>query len=332
VPDCNLFLPGANGECGAMANPNLGQLGSGSTYDPDILEGWGKRATNWEFAAGVRHELLPRMSVDLGYFRRWFQGFLVTDNLTVGQADFDRFSITAPADSRLPGGGGQVIPNLLNLNPAKFGLAADNYVTLAENYGEQTEYWHGVDVNVNARLQNGLVLRGGISTGRRVSDNCEILAAVPETSPLGVPYCHRTESWKGSTQVKMIASYTIPRIDLFVSGLLQSVAGPMISANYTATNAVVQPSLGRPLSGGAANVTVNIVEPGTMYGDRMNQLDVRMGRNIPVGRGRTMLNFDVYNVMNANAVLTENSAFGRWRQPTNVLQGRLGKISLQFDF
>ena len=50
-------------------------------YDPDILDGWGKRATNWEFAASVRHELLPRMSVDVGYFRRWFYGFLVTDNL-----------------------------------------------------------------------------------------------------------------------------------------------------------------------------------------------------------------------------------------------------------
>ena len=45
-----------------------------------------------------------------------------------------------------------------------------------------------------------------------------------------------------------------------------------------------------------------------------------------------MLNFDVYNVLNANAVLTENPAYGRFRQPTNVLQGRLGKISLQFDF
>ena len=97
-------------------------------------------------------------------------------------------------------------------------------------------------------------------------------------------------------------------------------------------NAAVVSSLGRPLSGGATNVTVNIVEPGVMFGDRLNQLDVRMGKVLHLGTGRTMLSFDVYNLLNANPVLTENSAFGRWRQPTNVLQGRLGKISLQFDF
>ena len=130
----------------------------------------------------------------------------------------------------------------------------------------------------------------------------------------------------------MSASYTIPRIDVLVSGLLQSVPGPEIAANYNVPNAAVVPSLGRPLSGGATNVTVNIVEPGVMFGDRLNQLDVRMGKVLHLGMGRTMLSFDVYNLLNANPVLTENSAFGRWRQPTNVLQGRLGKISLQFDF
>lgn len=99
-------------------------------------------------------------------------------------------------------------------------------------------------------------------------------------------------------------------------------------------NVAVVPSLGRPLSCGATNVTGNIVEPGAMYGDPLkNQLDVRMGKVFHhFGMGRTMLSFDVYNLLNANPVLTENSAFGRWRQPTNVLQGRLGKISLQFDF
>jgi hypothetical protein len=332
TPDCDLFATGANGECGAMANPNLGQLGSGSVYDPDILSGWEKRATNWEFATTIRHELVPRVSIDVGYFRRWFNGFLVTDNRAVGPEDFDRFSITAPEDSRLPGGGGQVLGDLYNLNPAKFGIRSDNFVTLAKSYGDQSEYWHGVDVNMNAQLPNGLQLRGGVSTGRRVTDNCEILAALPEINPVGIPYCHRADAWGGSTQVKMIASYTIPRVDVFVSGLLQSVAGPVVTANFNVPNAAVVPSLGRNLSGNAANVTINIVEPGTMYGDRMNQLDVRLGKTIRLAQARTMLSFDIYNVLNANAVLTENTAYGRFRQPTNVLQGRLGKVSLQFDF
>jgi hypothetical protein len=176
------------------------------------------------------------------------------------------------------------------------------------------------------------VLRGGMSTGRRVTDQCDILAALPEINPVGRPYCHVAQAWMGSTQVKASASYTVPRIDVLVSGLLQSVAGPEIAANYNAPNASVAPSLGRALSGGATNVTVNIVPPGTMYGDRMNQLDIRIGKNLRFGGQRTMVSADIYNVLNANPVLTENSAFGRWRQPTNVLQGRLVKFSLQYDF
>ena len=66
------------------------------------------------------------------------------------------------------------------------------------------------------------------------------------------------------TQVKMLASYTIPRVDLQVSGSFQSIPGPEVLANFVAPNALVAPSLGRALSGGAANVTVNIVEPGTV--------------------------------------------------------------------
>jgi len=165
-----------------------------------------------------------------------------------------------------------------------------------------------------------------------VTDNCEILAKLPEVSPVGLPYCHYAQVWTGSTQVKIAASYTIPKVDVLVSGLLQSVPGPEIAANYNAPNAVVAPSLGRPLSGNAANVTVNIVRPGTMYGDRLNQIDARIGKNLRRGKSRTLVSFDIYNLLNANPVLTENSAFGTWRQPTNVLQGRLGKFSLQFDF
>ena len=54
----------------------------------------------------MQQEVLPRVSVEVGYFRRWFQGFVVTDNLAVTPADFAKFSVVAPQDPRLPGGGG----------------------------------------------------------------------------------------------------------------------------------------------------------------------------------------------------------------------------------
>ena len=43
MPDCALTNPVANGECGAMANPNFGATQPDTTYDPDLLRGWGKR-------------------------------------------------------------------------------------------------------------------------------------------------------------------------------------------------------------------------------------------------------------------------------------------------
>jgi hypothetical protein len=80
------------------------------------------------------------------------------------------------------------------------------------------------------------------------------------------------------TQAKFLAAYTIPKLDVQVSGNLQSLPGPEISSQYTASLAEIQPSLGRPLAGGARNVTVNLIEPRTMYGDRLNMLDMRIGK------------------------------------------------------
>ena len=42
------------------------------------------RPSDWNFGASVQHELIPRVSIDVGYVRRVFHGFNVTDNLAVG--------------------------------------------------------------------------------------------------------------------------------------------------------------------------------------------------------------------------------------------------------
>ena len=78
------------------------------------------------------------------------------------------------------------------------------------------------------------------------------------------------------------------------------------------------------------NVTVNLIAPGTLYGDRINQLDFRVAKILRFGRTRPMVGVDLYNALNSSAVLTYNNAFvpnGTWLQPVTVLTGRLIKFS-----
>lgn len=352
VPDCNLLLAATNGECGALAASDFGTTRPGATFDPDVISGWGKRFYNWELSAGVQHEIAPRVSVDLGFFRRWFGNFLVTDNSLVSASDFTQFNITAPTDARLPGGGGYQVTGLYDLNPNKVGQVS-NLIAFSDNYGKMTRNWNGVDLNVTARPRNGLRLQGGFSTGREVTDYCDVLPNLPEAS-FGVTapaatigtlstvgfaggagtvtpaqFCRQSSGWV--TQLKMLGSYTIPVVDVLASATVQSVEGPLINAQYVATNAVVAPSLGRNLSGGA-NATVNIISPAGTYGERSNRLDVRIGKVVRVSTARVVLNVDLFNALNANPVIRLSNSFGTWQRPQAILGARLLKLGVQFDF
>ena len=329
VADCDLLNPVANGECGAFSNLNFGRNVYSNTYDLDVVEGYGVRPYNWEISTSVQRELLPRVGVNVGYFRRWYGNFVTTDNRAVTAADYNSFSVTAPADSRLPNGGGQTITGLYNVTNAKFGQE-DNLITTATKFGDQEEWWHGVDVNVNVRAVGGLTFSGGMSTGRRTEDSCNLRDQLPELASTN-PYCYTKEPWL--TQVKFLSSYLIPRVDVVVSGTFQSAPGPQLAANFNVPNAQVVPSLGRPLAGGAANVSVNLVEPGTLYGDRSNQLDIRFAKVLTYGRTRTNIGVDLYNALNANPVTSYNQTFGpAWLRPQAIMPARFVKFSVQLDW
>jgi hypothetical protein len=331
-PDCDLTNVLTNGECGNLSDTNFGQPTPSTTVDPRVLDGFGVRPYNWEYSASIQHELTPRLSVDFGYFRRWFGNFAVTDNLALAPSDFTAFATTVPLDPRLPDGGGNTIDGFADRNPNTATLAPNNLFTLARDYGDQIQQWNGVDLTMNARIRRDLYLQGGMSTGRTLTDNCEILANIPESGPLNIPYCRQLTNFL--TQVKFLGSYTVPRVAIQLSGAFQSLPGPQVAANRVVTPA--QTTLGRPFTN-AANLTLNLVDPGTMFGERLNQLDFRIAKVFPRGRSRTAVNFDLYNAFNASTVLAENPTYSgtglnQWRVPTTIVTARFAKFSVQVDF
>jgi len=82
----------------------------------------------------------------------------------------------------------------------------------------------------------------------------------------------------------------------------------------------------------ALAATPTTASAGALYGDRVNQLDLRVGKILRFGQRRTALNLDLYNAFNSNAVLTESTAYGTYRVPQIVMVGRFLKISAQLDF
>ena len=134
------------------------------------------------------------------------------------------------------------------------------------------------------------------------------------------------------TTVKFLGSYTIPGIDVQLSGVFQSIPGPEIMAEYTASNSEIRPSLGRDLAGGERNVDVFIVEPRTIYGDRLNQLDVRIGKILNFGRTRATVSLDLYNALNTSAVLALSPTFTTWQRPESILPARFVKVGMVLSF
>ena len=345
TPDCNLLLATANGECGALANSSFGQAVVSTTYDPSILTGWGNRQYNTEFVAGVQQQVLERLAVEVSYLHRSYGNFVLTDNLSVAPSDFTQFSMVAPVDARLPNGGGQTISGLYDVNPGKFGQT-NNFVTLSKNYGDVSHTWQGVDVSTNIRAMKGLTFQAGISTGSTAQDTCGVRALLPEWAQNGansafnatgptIPYCNFSTLWL--TQFKGLGTYNVPKVDVQVSAGFQSMPGPLVTADFNATNAFTQASLGRPLAGSVANVPVNLIPTGTLYGERMNTLDMRFSKLFHfAGRGRLSLNMDVFNTLNASTVIIQNNAYSpttsTWQTPQTVIAGRLIKFGAQFDF
>jgi hypothetical protein len=366
VVDCNIVnfaaQSGGGGDtCGAVTgnSVNFGKTGNNvAAVNPAILQGWGVRPNDYQWGLAVQQQVLPRVSAEVSYNRRWFhwreaagQG-TITDNVLVTPADYEHWTINAPLDPRLAGGGGYPI-TVYSLTAAGNAKGSQQYITTATDVGpgvERTDYWHGVDTTVNARMSNSLTMTLGTSTGRGIIDMCAYQGSYDSPD---LRNCRDEQPFQ--TTLRGSASYVIPKVDVLFAATVRSLPGAQLStlggvfngAIWNVPNTVVQSLLGHLPVGALATGTTAVALIDTdhrVYAPRITQVDMRFAKIIRYQRMRANVGIDVINLLNANDATTYTSTYaystgtaatangGSWYQPSAILQPRYARFSVTFDW
>jgi hypothetical protein len=359
VIDCNIMNFAANDECAALTGNdlNFGKPNPTTTVNPDTLTGWGVRQNDWQWGVNVQQEIMPRVSIEVGYNRRWFHGEKVTDNTLRGPGDYEQFTIMAPQDPRLPGGGGYPI-TLGMVTPAAAARGALNLVTFETDFGpERTNYWHGLDYSFSARLRQGLTFQAGAQTGRSVLDICGAAAVMDQNSTAQLPVglgnngvtkdlrnCRDADPFQ--TSFRGLTSYTVPKIDVLVSATLRTQPELERTATWQVPNTVIQSIIGRLPPGGNANGNTNIeildADHRLFAGNRRTQIDMRFAKVLRFGARRANIGVDLGNLLNTNYTTTYEDIYqfsagntgrgGTWNNPTAVVTPRFVRWNLTVDY
>ena len=67
MPPCDLLNPAANGGCGPLSSTLFGTPTIGTTYAPDVLDGWNVRPAVWQASAAVSQQLFAGVGLTVGY-------------------------------------------------------------------------------------------------------------------------------------------------------------------------------------------------------------------------------------------------------------------------
>jgi hypothetical protein len=344
------------------STPNFGKnVASTLTTDPAILSGWGARGYNWEYAISGQHELAPRISVAAGWYRRSFgnQTVTVDNRYSIAKGSYDGpFCVNTPSNPNLPDGGGYQVCGLYDLKPtvAAQPLPQSSTLSFSSNYGGETNIYEGYDASITARPKPGFFLNAGITAGKRVFDQCNLVnygvfsfltsnptlgqQEISEIYPNGDKACHQDLPYR--PDFKFLGSYSLP-YDVQLSGTFQFTRGlqtggaaPSLLAQWAAPATAT--TLGRTYANNAATRTWNLIEVGENYGNyNLKQLDLRASKRFRVSQYRLRVDFDAYNIFNSNWPYTVSNTFStlatsQWLRPTNVLQARFFKFGINFDF
>jgi hypothetical protein len=352
-----------------------------AVYGDSLINGSGIRRYEWQFGLGVQHEILPKLSAEVTYNRRKYGNLTVNDQLQVGcdrfngaldfatcnenmlnyrNPNYDFYSVVAPTDPRLPGGGGYRIIGI-STGAVTIPTTTPTAVTIMK---ELDYYWNGVDTNFVWRGPKGIRVNGGTSTGRQNRDTCHTMVDGPNVKGReGAEYrdgCLQISPWL--TRVNGTAAYVIPWVDVLVSTVFQSFPGPELAGTLTynkqdviwdpasasrATAVCATATDGVGCLGSTRNSTttnVQLLNQNELYGERVTTFDVKLAKNIRFANKRATIGVDIYNVFNSDAIESYNVTFtpdnpltpevepNNWLQPTGLISPRFLRLQVQFNF
>jgi hypothetical protein len=237
---------------------------------------------------------------------------------------------------------------------------------------ERKYTWNGFDTNFYWRAARGIFAQAGTNTARTQRDTCYAELDAPNVRGReGAEHragCRSLTPWQ--TSVRGSVSYTVPKVDVLVSTVYQSLPGAEQTALLTyskdqvvwnaesaarATQPCAIPTQGVgcfiSASGGgfpgtstATTVPVQLLLTSEYWGERVTTFDLKVGKNIRFAGKRLNLGFDLYNFLNSDAVTMYQATYvvdnpatpavevNNWLQPTGLVSPRFIRLQIQFDF
>jgi hypothetical protein len=301
--DLNLDDIAQENELGPTSNLTFG-VRLNHNPDPNITRPYQRV---WD--VGLQHELTPGLALSVSYNQRSFYNIIWTQSLAIPYSEYTLASVADPRNSN------DSLP-VYNVNRAVFGQVND----LDANSGQNTRVYKGVDATFNWRFRGGASLFGGTSTGRTLTNTCD----VPD--PNNTRFCDYNQySVPLLTQFKLSGTYPLP-YGARLSGTFQHTPGSERTITYQVTRTQL-PSLVQ------ASVNVRLNEPGTVYNDTVNQLDFSVTKSFRRGSYEIRPELSLFNALNANPVLTQTNAYGSaLNNALTILPQRLARLGLTLKF
>ena len=311
-------LPGAGTMIGGLFDPN-------STAVNNVIKdasAFGKQQAHWD-------------GFDISVDARLRNGLFLQGGVSSGKDLFDYCDIVDDVPEALTPQAQATITSPLavagSVTPAGSCKQATPFLTQWKGLASYTLPWWGIRLSGTFQSLYGPQL-AATNIYNNTNRTTTTTLARPFTLGQATVNLYEPVSKPFLTQWKGLASYTLP-YGIRVSGTFQSLYGPPLVATniYNNGNRTTTTTLPRPFTAGQA--TVNLYEPVSKYGDRLNQIDLRLTKIVNVGHGRIDLNVDFYNAFNSDAVIGELGAFGpAWRLPLTVIQPRFVKFEARYDF